>query len=62
MLNHIKAKIIEAGFTLSKVSKEAGQGSIQNLSQKLRGETLKYTEAEKIAEIIGYEIVWRKKS
>ncbi len=64
-LNIVKSKIIEAGFTMSKVVEmlqDSGDlRSLQNLSQKLSRGTLKYTEAEKIAEIIGYEIVWRKK-
>lgn len=64
-LNIVKSKIIEAGFTMSKVVeylKESGDiRSLQNLSQKLSRGTLKYTEAERIAEAIGYEIKWVKK-
>jgi hypothetical protein len=64
-LNIVKSKIIEAGFTMSKVVehlKESGDiRSLQNLSQKLSRGTLKYTEAERIADVLGYEIVWKKR-
>jgi hypothetical protein len=50
---------------MSKVVEELNQtndfGSLQNLSQKITRGTLKYVEAEQIADVIGYEIVWRKK-
>lgn len=61
-LNIVKAKIIESGRTMSQVVTEGNLGSLANLSQKLSRGTLKYTEAEEIAEICGYEIVWKKKS
>lgn len=66
-INIVKAKIIESGKTMSQVVEELNKvegeefGSLQNLSQKLSRGTLKYTEAEKIASICGYEIVWKKK-
>lgn len=34
--------------------------SIQNLSSKLRRESLKYTEVQEVLDIIGYSIVWEK--
>lgn len=57
----IKAKIVESGKTMSEVAEAIEIGSLQNLSQKMSRETLKYTEAEKIAEFCGYEIVWKKR-
>lgn len=64
-LNIVKSKIVEAGLTMSKVVEELNQtndfGSLQNLSQKITRGTLKYVEAEQIADVIGYEIIWRKK-
>lgn len=66
-LNIVKSKIVESGLTMSKVVEILNMhennsfGSLQNLSQKLSRGTLKYSEAEKIAEVIGYEIVWQKK-
>lgn len=32
--------------------------TVQNLSNKLTRETLRYKEAKEIAEVIGYTIVW----
>lgn len=64
-INIVKAKIIESGKTMSEVAdslnKKSGFGTVQNLSQKLSRGTLKYTEAEQIANECGYEIVWNKK-
>lgn len=63
-LTRIKAKIIESGWTLSKVNQELNSrgfdGSLSNLSQKLSNGTLKYVEAEAIADIIGCKIEWLK--
>ncbi|MGL5258258.1 MAG: hypothetical protein ACRC76_14620 [Proteocatella sp.] len=60
-LNIVKAKIIESGKTMSQVVAESTLGSLPNFSQKLSRGTLKYTEAEEVADICGYEIVWEKK-
>ena len=35
--------------------------TIQNLGKKINKGTLKYREAEEIAEVLGYEIQWIKK-
>lgn len=35
--------------------------TVQNLSNKLTRETIKYREAQEIAEIMGYSIEWVKK-
>jgi len=37
------------------------QDTIQNLGKKINKGTLKYREAEEIAEVLGYEIEWKKK-
>ena len=65
--NEIKARIVEAGRTMSDVVKELNtkrptdkQISAQNLSNKLSRETLKYKEAQEIAEVIGYKIEWKR--
>ena len=34
---------------------------MQNLSGKLRRDTFSYTEAVEIADILGYDIVWKKR-
>lgn len=36
--------------------------TMQNLSSKIRKESLKYNEILEIADIIGYEIIWNRKS
>lgn len=34
---------------------------MSNLSGKLRRETLRYKEAVELADVLGYEIVWKKR-
>ena len=34
---------------------------ISNLSNKLQRESLRYTEAVQLAEVLGYEILWKKR-
>lgn len=36
--------------------------SSSNLANKLSRDTLKYVEAQEIAEVLGYEIIWQKKA
>ena len=36
--------------------------TMQNLSSKIRKESLKYSEILQIADIIGYELIWNRKS
>lgn len=61
----IKAKIIEAGWTMTALAEEINKRnntnySVQNLSKKIRKGTLRYSEAEQIADILGYKIQWTK--
>ena len=35
--------------------------SISNLSGKLHRETLRYKEAVELADVLGYELVWKKR-
>lgn len=61
----IKAYIVSSGYTITKLAEELNKrnGSdytVQNLSNKIRKESLKYSEVLQIAEIIGYEIQWVK--
>jgi len=62
----IKARIIEAGKTMSEVAqalteKKGQKITLQNLSNKLGRETITYKEVKEIAEVLGYEIKWVKK-
>ena len=62
----IKSIIVKSGWTMSDIvkalnEKHSRRDTVQNLSNKLSRETLKYREALEIAEIIGYSIEWVKK-
>ena len=64
--NEIKAQIVRAGMTMQQVvdllSDEYGwSGSVSNFSNKLARGSLRYEEAVQLAEVLGYEIVWKKK-
>ena len=62
----IKAYIVQTGWTITNLNDELNklngtESSVQNLSNKIRKGSLKYSEVLQIAEIIGYEIKWVKK-
>ncbi len=64
--NDIKSIIVQSGWTMSAIIEALNQkydrtDTIQNLSNKLTRGTLRYNEAQEIAEIIGYEIKWVKR-
>ena len=64
--NKIKAQIVRAGMTMQQVvdllSDEYGwSDSASNFSNKLARGSLRYEEAVQLAEVLGYEIVWKKK-
>ena len=64
--NEIKAQIVRAGMTMQQVvdllSDEYGwSDSASNLSNKLVRGSLRYEEAVQLAQVLGYEIVWKKK-
>lgn len=61
--DEVKVLLIKSGFTLTSLVKALNEkysrnDSVQNLNGKLTRETLKYTEAKEISEILGYEIKW----
>lgn len=61
--DEIKGRIIQAGWSMSDVVKVLNEkhgriDTVQNLSNKLSRETLRYKDAQEIAEAIGYTIVW----
>ena len=63
--NEIKAQIIRTGMTMQQVvdllSDEYGwSDSVSNLSNKLQRESLRYTEVVQLADVLGFEVVWRK--
>ena len=64
--NEIKAQIVRAGMTMQQavdlLSDEYGwSDSVSNFSNKLARGSLRYEEAVQLAEVLGYEIVWKKK-
>ena len=64
--NEIKSYIIREGMTMNEVvellSQEYGwSSSVPNLSGKLRRGSLRYGEAEELADMLGYDIVWKKR-
>ena len=64
--NEIKSQIIRTGFTMQElVDRLADEydwsDSVSNLSNKLQRKSLRYTEAVQLADVLGYEIVWRKR-
>lgn len=63
--NEIKAQIVRAGFTMQEVvellSNEYGwSDSVSNLSAKLQRESIRYKEVVELADVLGYDIVWKK--
>ena len=64
--NYIKARITEEGYTMDEVlqilhEEYQWSRSLSNFSAKLSRESLRYKEALELAEVLGYEIVWKKK-
>lgn len=62
----IKSAIVRSGCSMSEVVRRINeqygrQDSVANLSNKLTRGTLKYREAQEIAEVIGYRIEWVRK-
>ncbi len=62
----MKAKIIESGKTMTEVAELLSKKykktvSVQSLSNKIRRDSLRLSEAADIAEVIGDELVWKKK-
>ena len=65
--NEIKSCITREGLTMTEVvemlSDEYGWSeSVPNLSGKLRRGSLRYTEAVELADVMGYDLVWQKRS
>ncbi len=65
--DEIKGYIASSGWTITQITEELNRRNgtsytMQNLSSKIRKESLKYHEILEIADIIGYEIVWNRKS
>lgn len=64
--NFIKARIVEQGYTMDEVVQLLAEDyqwsrSLSNFSGKLSRGTLRYVEAMQIADILGYDVVWKKR-
>ena len=64
--NEIKSYIVRQGMTMQEVvdllADEYGwSDSVSNLFNKPQRESLRYTEAIQLADVLGFEIVWRKR-
>lgn len=64
--NEIKARIVQEGTTMSEIVRTLSvvygwSASVPNLSDKLKRGTLRYSEAKELADVLGYDIVWRKR-
>ena len=65
--NEVKSYIVREGMTMTElVEKLAEQygwsASVPNLSGKLRRGSLRYGEALELADALGYELVWQKRT
>ena len=64
--NFIKSKIILAGMTMRDMVemlhlKYGRSDSVSNLSGKLSRGSLRYDEAMEIADVLGYDIIWKRR-
>ena len=64
--NEVKAQLVREGVTmqeaLNRLAEQYGwSNSISNLSGKLQRETLRYKEAVELADVLGYEIICKKR-
>ena len=64
--NEIKSYIVQKGITTSelvdKLADEYGwSSSVPNLSGKLLRDSLRYHETMKLADALGYDIVWQNR-
>ncbi len=64
--NEIKARIVLKGTTMSEVVRKLSvvhgwSASAPNLSDKLKRGTLRYSEVIELADVLGYDIIWRKR-
>lgn len=55
-----KGKLAENGLSMRKFAEQLNI-SPENLSQKVKRGTITYDYAQKIADLLGYEIEWKKR-
>ena len=64
--NEVKSYITREGMTMTEVvellaDEHGWSSSGPNLSGKLQRGSLRYTEAEELADVLGYDYVWQKR-
>ena len=62
--NEIKAQIVRAGYTMQEVVDRLHEeydwsDSVSNLSAKLQRESIRYKEVVELADVLGYDLIWR---
>ena len=57
----VKSLLAKENKTMKDIAEQMDT-SIQNLSQKLRNKTIKFEEVREIADILGYDIEFRKRN
>ncbi|MBR6148390.1 MAG: LLM class flavin-dependent oxidoreductase [Lachnospiraceae bacterium] len=63
----VKSHIVREGLSMREtldrlVVTHKWSGSLSNFSGKLQRGTLRYSEAEDVADVLGYDIVWVKRT
>ena len=64
--NEIKAYIVQSGMTMRGVvdilaDQYGWSRSLSNFCGKLSRNSIRYSEMQELAEVLGYEIVWKKR-
>ena len=64
--NEIKAQIVRTGYTMQEIvnilaSEYGWSDSVSNLSAKLQRGSLRYTEAIQLADVLGFDLVWKRR-
>ena len=64
--NEIKSRIVREGFTMEELLERLHDDygwsrSVSNLSAKLQRDSIRYREVVELADILGYDIEWRKR-
>lgn len=65
--NYIKGHIAQNNCSVTElhkklVEKYGRDDTVQNFTTKINRQTLKYEEILQIADVLGYEIIWKEKS
>ena len=64
--NEIKSRIVREGFTMEELLERLHDDygwnrSVSNLSAKLQRDSIRYREVVELADVLGYNIEWRKR-